>query len=289
MNSMTGYAYQEISSENYTLSVEIKSVNSRFLELSINMPSFMNRLETRFRELITSKVSRGKIDVYLKIKEINSALNVEVNTQAALAYSNALKKIAEAVGIDASAVSLGLISSQEGVLISQKEIDIEYYWNIFFPVFSECLERFIEDRLREGQNLKVDLLRSLKRIEQSRDIFLQYQSNMEQIFKENIINRFHEMLGDNIDEQKILQETASLLMKYTINEEIVRLSSHITALKQEIQENPLPGKKIDFICQEMNREINTTGSKNQLIEVGQAVIAAKDALENIREQARNIE
>ena len=289
MNSMTGYAYQEISTENYTLSVEIKSVNSRFLELSINMPSYMSRLESRFREMLSSKISRGKIDVYLKIKEFNSELSVEVNTQAALAYANALKKVASAVGLDEKAVTLSLISSQEGVLISQKDTDIEYYWNIFQPLFSECLERFIEDRLREGQNLKVDLLRSLKRIEDARDVFLQYQSQMEKIFRDNIINRFHEMLGDNLDEQRIMQETASLLMKYTINEEIVRLTSHINALKKEISENPVPGKKMDFICQEMNREINTIGSKNQIIEVGQAVISAKDALENIREQSRNVE
>jgi uncharacterized protein (TIGR00255 family) len=289
MNSMTGYAYEEISNENYSLSVEIKSVNSRFLELTINMPSYMNRLETRFRELITSKISRGKIDIYLKIKELNSVLNVDVNTKAAVSYSNALKKIARAVGIDESAVTLSLISSQEGVLISQKEIDIEYYWNVFFPVFSKALEKFISDRKREGENLKTDLLKSLSYIENARDVFLQYQSQMETIFKENIIKRFHEMLGDNLDEQRIMQETASLLIKYTINEEIVRLTSHINALKNEINDNPLPGKKMDFICQEMNREINTIGSKNQIIEAGKAVIAAKDALENIREQARNVE
>ncbi|MBO6100917.1 MAG: DUF1732 domain-containing protein, partial [Spirochaetaceae bacterium] len=103
------------------------------------------------------------------------------------------------------------------------------------------------------------------------------------------LKRFEEVLGDNVDEQRAMQETAALLVKYTINEEIVRLKSHISALKKEIEDNPAPGRKLDFICQEMNREINTIGSKNQISEVGAAVITAKDALENIREQIRNIE
>jgi uncharacterized protein (TIGR00255 family) len=112
---------------------------------------------------------------------------------------------------------------------------------------------------------------------------------MERIFKDNIRNRFTELLGNNIDEQRVMQETAALLVKYTINEEIVRLRAHLVSLKKELAENPAPGRKADFICQEINREVNTIGSKNQIFEVGQAVIDAKDALENIREQMRNIE
>ena len=112
---------------------------------------------------------------------------------------------------------------------------------------------------------------------------------MEQTFKDNLRSRFIDLLGDKVDEQRILQETAALLVKYTINEEIVRLNAHLSSLKNEINNNPAPGRKIDFICQEINREINTIGSKNQNLEVGQIVIEAKDALENIREQSRNIE
>ena len=112
---------------------------------------------------------------------------------------------------------------------------------------------------------------------------------MEATFKENIEKKFQELLGENYDQQRVMAEVASLLVKYTISEEVVRLQSHIDALKSEIERNPAPGRKIDFICQEMNREINTIGSKNQFLEVGQAVIESKDALENIREQAKNVE
>jgi len=112
---------------------------------------------------------------------------------------------------------------------------------------------------------------------------------MEQFFKEQITTKFNELLGDKADENRIMTETAAMLVKYTINEEIVRLHSHIAAMKAEMKNNPVPGKKLDFICQEMNREINTIGSKNQFAEVGAMVIQAKDSLENIREQAKNVE
>lgn len=289
MNSMTGYAYEEITKEDYVLSVEIKSVNSRFLDLSINMPYFMSRLENKFKEKITGKIFRGKIDIYLKIKETNSKIQIDVNTEAAKTYAQAIKKVAESIGNKIDEVPLGLIINQEGVLLPQKDIDLDYYWNIFEEPFDKALTTFIQDRAREGENLKNDLLNSLSRIEESKNLFAQWQPKMENIFKENIIKRFNELLGDNIDMQRVMQETAALLMKYTINEEIVRLGSHINGLKDEILNNPAPGKKIDFICQEMNREINTIGSKNQFIEVGQSVIAAKDALENLREQAKNVE
>jgi uncharacterized protein (TIGR00255 family) len=112
---------------------------------------------------------------------------------------------------------------------------------------------------------------------------------MEQTFKEQLSNKFHELLGDQVDENRIMTEVASMLVKYTINEEIVRLHSHLDAMKTEIQNNPTPGKKLDFICQEINREINTIGSKNQFAQVSSVVINAKDALENIREQSKNVE
>ena len=153
----------------------------------------------------------------------------------------------------------------------------------------KALNQFVADREREGNNLCKDILKMADKIEKCVSVFIEWQSKMEEIFKANILKRFEEVLGDNVDEQRAMQETAALLVKYTINEEIVRLKSHISALKKEIEDNPAPGRKLDFICQEMNREINTIGSKNQISEVGAAVITAKDALENIREQIRNIE
>ncbi|MGP1586973.1 MAG: YicC/YloC family endoribonuclease [Treponemataceae bacterium] len=289
MTSMTGYSYKEFSSEDYTLSVEFKSVNSRFLDVSINLPFFLGRLEPMLKEMVTSNIQRGKVDVFIRIKEINTPTNIVIDKSAALAYFNAIKSVAQLCSLDETKIPLSLIVSQEGVLSNQKEIDIERYKNMIMPVFTDAMECFIIDRQREGVNLQKDILLQLEKIKTAHDLFLEFQPKMEAEFKSQITKKFEEVLSDKIDENRIMSEVASMLVKYTINEEIVRLKSHINSLLTEIHENPIPGKKIDFICQEMNREINTIGSKNQFIEVGKQVIVAKDALENIREQTKNVE
>ena len=289
MNSMTGYSYNEELGENYSVSVEIKSVNSRFLDLSINLPSFLGRLESKFKELITSKIQRGKIDVFIRIKENNVPVTISVDEKMARSYFDAISKVANTIGQTEKDIPLSLIISQEGVLTSQKEIDIDYYWNLILPIFEKAFEDFVVDRKREGENLKNDLLFQLDKIQKASNLFSEWQPKMENAFKECILKKFNELLADKVDEQRVMTEVAALMVKYTINEEIVRLKSHINTLTKEIEENPIPGKRIDFICQEMNREINTIGSKNQFIEIAQEVINAKDALENIREQSKNIE
>lgn len=286
---MTGYAYKEITDEEVNLSVEIKSWNSRFLDLSINMPSFLGRLEQRIREAASSSILRGKVELNIRLREKNAPVTIDVDENAARAYMDAIQKVQNAVGLGSEKIPLNLIVNQEGVLNIQKDVDPERFWAMIEPVFKDALADFTADRDREGANLKKDLLEKLAKIEESEKLFKDWIPQMENLFREGILKRFHEVLGDEVDEQRVMTETAALLVKYTINEEVVRLQSHIDALKSEMENNPAPGRKIDFICQEMNREINTIGSKNQFIEVGQAVINAKDALENIREQAKNIE
>ena len=291
MISMTGYAYEEVTTDNAVISVEIKSVNSRFLDLTVNLPSYLNPLESEFRNLISQKVARGKVDVYIRIKETHSDGAVTVDTQLARTYMDAYKQIATAAGlasVDPSAALYALIN-QEGVLNSNREYDVDKYRTMLMPVFEAAFQRFLNDKEREGQNMKADLLEKLAKLEECAIFFKEWQPKMEEIFKEQITTRFNELLGENADQNRIMTETAAMLVKYTINEEIVRLASHIKAMKDEINNNPIPGKRLDFICQEMNREINTIGSKNQFAEVSAMVINAKDALENIREQSKNVE
>lgn len=288
MTSMTGYSYVETSTETSTVSVEIKSVNSRFLDLTINLPPYLNQLESSFRAVISEKVVRGKVDVYIRVKETESDIEIAADTNAAKAYLDAIKKIADATGYS-SDIPLSLIISQPGVLNTNKNYDVEKYNQMISPVLKESLEKFCADRNREGENLKKDLLSKLSKLEECAAFFKEWQPKMESIFKEQITAKFKELLADQVDENRIMTETAAMLVKYTINEEIVRLHSHLAAMKAEIENNPAPGKKLDFLCQETNREINTIGSKNQFAEVGAMVIAAKDSLENIREQAKNVE
>ena len=291
MTSMTGYAYEEVTLENAVVSVEIKSVNSRFLDLTVNLPSYLNALEAEFRSKIAAKVARGKVDVYMRIKETHNEGQVTVDTQLAKTYMDAYRQIAAAAGLPSvnPEAALYALINQEGILNSNREYDVEKYRQMLTPVFDTAFERFLQDKEREGANMKKDLLQKLGKLEECADFFKEWQPKMEEFFKEQITSRFKELLGENAEQNRIMTETAAMLVKYTINEEIVRLCSHISAMKTEINDNPIPGKRLDFICQEMNREINTIGSKNQFAEVGAMVINAKDALENIREQSKNVE
>ncbi len=289
MNSMTGYGYKEDVIDGTQISVEIKSVNSRFLDLNINLPYFLNQLESRIRKCVTEKIVRGKIDLTIRVKDLNSNAKVSVDSQAAKMYQEAALEVAKTLGRDVKDIPLSFILQQEGVLNISHDYDAELYWNKIQVIFNEVFEQFIQDRRREGENLKIDLLEKLSVLDECAAFFKQWQPQMEEKFKNQITTKFKELLGEHVDENRIMTETAAMLVKYTINEEIIRLHSHLSALRNEINTNPTPGKRIDFICQEANREINTIGSKNQFLEVGERVISAKDALENIREQSKNVE
>ncbi len=288
MTSMTGYGYNEMNYETAIVSVEIKSVNSRFLDLNINLPPFLNSIESYFRNKISQSITRGKVDVFIRVKELESDAQIYADTKMAKSYYDAIKEVAIATGYDEKSIPLSLILEQNGVLNSNKTYDVEKYQSMIEPIFDNALNQFVKDANREGENLLVDLKSKLLELENCADFFKKWQPKMENVFKEIITAKFNDLLKDNVDENRIMTEVAAMLVKYTINEEIVRLQSHIKAMKDELENNPYPGKKIDFICQEMNREINTIGSKNQFAEVGAMVIKAKDSLENIREQSKNI-
>ncbi|MBO7123477.1 MAG: YicC family protein [Treponema sp.] len=293
MNSMTGYAYKEDIVGTAQISVEIKSVNNRFLDLSVSLPSFLNPIEQKIRKTVSEKIARGKVDLAIRVRENQSNSKVTADLGAAKAYYDAIKSVAASLGAEnfsgGGAIPLSLVTSQEGVLSLSRDVDADEYWNKIQPTFDAAVETFLADRAREGKNLKADLLKKLDVLDQCAAFFAQWQPQMEGKFKEQILSRFEELLGDKVDQNRVMAEVAALMVKYTINEEIVRLQSHLKAMRKEMEENPAPGKRLDFICQEANREINTIGSKNQFIEVGQKVIDAKDALENIREQSKNVE
>ncbi|MBO4404039.1 MAG: YicC family protein [Treponema sp.] len=289
MNSMTGYGFKETIVDGTQISVEIKSVNSRFLDLAVNMPPFLNPLEKKIRALVSEKVLRGKVDVNIRIKDLSSNAKVIPDFNAARMYYNAFSGIASALELKKDDIPLSLIVNQDGVLTVTHEYDADSYWEKISATFDEVLSSFCDDRKREGENLRKDLLLKIAELKECADFFKKMQPEMEKKFKETVTQKFKEITGEYADENRIMQEVAAMVVKYTINEEIVRLFSHLESLEAEIKGEGAPGKRLDFICQEANREINTIGSKNQSVEIGKAVIRAKDALENIREQSKNVE
>jgi len=288
MISMTGYAYREKTGEDLSASVEIKGCNSRYLDIYINQPPWLSAFESRIREIISARCGRGKVEVFIRFREHNAPVSISINKNAARAYFDALNDIAKEFGISEKP-SLSVLMEMENVIEIEKKRDDERYWQEILPLLSEAVQAFSMEREREGKHTECDILSNLKIIESSLETVSSFVPVIEKTLKDNIRSRFTELLGSQIDENRVLAETASLLLKYTISEEISRLVSHIGEFKKETEKNPRPGKKCDFLCQEINREINTIGSKSAILEVSAEVVKMKEALENIREQLRNIE
>ncbi|GHV91578.1 hypothetical protein AGMMS50268_20810 [Spirochaetia bacterium] len=305
MKSMTGFAYREVQENNFSLSVEIRSYNSRFLEIYVNLPPWLSTLETAVREYIASRCVRGKIEVSLRLREHNAPVKVAVNQEAVRAYGEAIQKVADILQIDEKP-SLAMILGMEGVLEIERNRDAirqegtlhpsgpehspgSSYWDQIEPVLKNAVDDFDAERVREGRHTQEDILSHIAILESSLKTVSSFAPQIESSIKENLKSRFAEVLGNQIDENRILAETAVLLMKYTISEELSRLSSHLAEFRAETERNPSPGKKLDFLCQEINREINTIGSKTPILEVSRAVVDMKNSLENVREQLRNVE
>jgi len=285
---MTGYGFVEKKIEGLSLSVEIKSYNSRFQDLSINLPSQYSRFENDIRKIILSSLSRGKIDVYIRIKDENPEVSISINEAIAEAYAKNFAALEKKLK-QKKANYLSFILSQEGVLTSEKSIDYDKVFSLCENAVNEAIEICLIDKKREGENLQKEIRTQTVILKESLVVFKNHQDTMQEQFSKSIQEKYTELTEKVLDDERLMTELALLLIKYTIKEEIARLESHIEILEKEILENSQPGKKIDFICQEIQREINTIGSKNQIIEVTHAVVSAKEALENIREQAKNVE
>ncbi|MCL2139402.1 MAG: YicC family protein [Treponema sp.] len=288
MTSMTGFAAAEWMDKDISLTIEMKGYNHRFLEITVNTSPWLSFLEQDIRRTVSEFCGRGKIEVYIRIKEKNPPIEVSININAAKAYKDAIFGLASSLGIEGN-VSASLLIGMEGVLEAEKNRHEEHYWKALEPVLIDTACKFREERSREGKFLEQVILEYLGQIETKLKIIEAYVPNLENNIKENIKTRFKEISGNEIDENRVLAETAILLMKYTISEEISRLWAHLCEFKKEAANNDRPGKKLDFLCQEINREINTIGSKSNILEVSQAVVEMKESLENIREQLRNIE
>ncbi|MDR1858198.1 MAG: YicC family protein [Treponema sp.] len=288
MIGMTGFAYREWAGEDISVSVEVKGYNSRYLEIYVNSPPWLSRLEPKIREHVTGVCGRGKVEVLLRVRELNTPLKVSVNANAAGAYLQAVSDLAKSQGIDEK-LSVSVLIGLEGVLEIEKPRDEQRYWTVIEPVLRDAIGAFQEERAREGRHAQENILGSIGRVESALQTVESRVPDIENTIKENITSRFRELTGSGIDENRVLAETAILLMKYTISEEVSRLSSHLAEFRAETARNERPGKKLDFLCQEINREINTIGSKSPILEVSRAVVEMKESVENAREQLRNVE
>lgn len=279
--SMTGYG--KGSSGNFR--VEVRSSNHKNLDININVPHFLFSQDPEIRKTVKSRFTRGRIDIFMPRQEIES-VKLKVNKTLAREYYNALISLKEELSI-ADDIGISMIASQRDVfLMDEPEIDNAD----FYTALNNALDELRKTRVEEGINLIADIKKKLlslesytKRIEEKRDGFT---LNAQQKLKD----RLKELLdGVEIDETRLIQETAIIIEKSDITEEIVRIKSHLGLFADILRSGDTIGKKIDFFIQELRREVNTIGSKSQDIEIATAVVEMKHDLEKIKEQVQNLQ
>ena len=288
MISMTGFGHGEHRDSRVQMVLEVRSYNNRYLELSINLPYSIKQLEPRVREYLSSRIQRGKVEFYLSLTELEDSSDVVVDHARVRTYTAALEELRRLAGIRERPTLAHLIGL-DGVLKTVSRKDPEALWALVTPLLEKVFAEFNSSRAVEGRKTEQDIRRCADDI---RDRMVVIESKVPEIetrIKTGLRERFRELLGDGVDESRILAETAVQLMRGDINEEIQRTTAHLESLHGALGSSGPQGKRLDFVCQEIGREINTIGSKSMLIEIDQAVIAVKDSLEKIREQLRNVE
>lgn len=291
MKSMTGYGRHIATFGGTELTVEIKSVNNRYLETSVKLPRAYMFLEDKIKKTVQEYVSRGKADVFLTFRRIEgSDKKVSVDTALAGEYLSALTSASESLSLrnDISVSTLFRIPDVFTVL-EEKE-DEEALWNFVSETLKEALVRYNEMRETEGEKLKKDILSRLEFIENTADEIEKENKETVNAYRERLYEKIKAVLSDRtIDDARVLQEVAIFSDKVCVNEEVIRLHSHSSQFRSIMESAEPVGKKLDFLTQELNREANTTGSKCQDARVTEKVIALKSEIEKIREQIQNIE
>ncbi len=291
VRSMTGYGRAQKLIGNKEITVEIRSVNHRFLEYSSRVPRTYAYLEEKLKSLVKSSVSRGKVDLSLSVQTIGGTdSQVVINHELARSYLKALQNLSEDLQIknDITVSQMARFSDIFSVLRVQD--DEEEVWNAVREVAQEALDRFVQMRCAEGEKMQQDLLYRLDLIEQ----MVQKVEELSPKTVEQYSNRLHakiqEVLQSNtVDEQRVMTEVAIFAEKIAVAEETVRLGSHVHQFREILKSTEPVGRKLDFLVQEFNREANTIGSKAQDLEIARIVVNLKSEIEKIREQIQNIE
>ena len=290
IRSMTGYGKANLEKLERTYQIEIKSVNHRYLDISIKMPKAISYLEEDIKKCISRKIQRGKVDVFVTF-ENNSAegKNIKINTEIAQMYIEQLRKLAESENISSN-IEVTEISKYPDVLNIQNNQDDETIKNELMEVTENAVNKIINMKEAEGGRIAEDLSIRLDWIHKKILEISKISTGLIQEYVVKLKARVQELLqNQEIDEARLAQEVVIYADKCSVEEEITRLNSHISQFKELLNSNTQIGKKLDFIIQEMNRETNTIGSKANNLEITNDVIDIKTEIENIREQVQNIE
>ena len=287
MKSMTGYAHVTYDDRSVAVTIELKSYNNRFLDLYVLVPPEISPLEPRIREYVRSRVARGRVELSVRLSRAGDD-ELAIDMGRAVRYHRALCALSEQLGLG-DQVELADLLRLEGVLQRRPDVDVEELWQSLSPALEQAYVAFDKSREAEGESTRDDLATQLSALVAGLSVVETEAAKIENHVTEGVRERFQEVLGDDVDTRRVYEEAAMMLVRFSINEEIVRLRSHCTAFKEGLGQTGPVGKRLDFTAQEMLREVNTIGSKSPDVAVSRAVIEMKERLENIREQLRNVE
>lgn len=291
LRSMTGFGRGEYTGKLKQVTVEIKAVNNRFAEVQIKLPYQYTALEERIRRSILKQLSRGRIDVYVKLKDTSQRpRQLQVDKELAVTYYKTLEDLATVTGIPCQVNVTQIAQFHDVLTMSEGEEEIDLIWEELLPALEEALNALLEMREKEGQKLKEDLLARLQILQGIQVRISEKSPLVVELYRGKLKTRLQELLtGEPLDEERFAMEVALFADKCNIDEELVRLKSHFLQFAQNLEEDLAVGRKLDFLLQEMNREVNTIGSKANDLEITRAVVELKSELEKIREQIQNIE
>lgn len=291
IKSMTGFGRSEIINEDRKVVVEIKAVNHRYCDMNIKLPKKLNYFETAIRTFLKDYIQRGKVDVYITYEDYTkSNVCVKYNREVAAEYVAYLNSMAEEFNLT-SDLSVSVVGRFPEVFsLEEQNTDEETLWEFLKTALAEAAERFVESRIAEGGNLKQDLLSKLDEMEEMVSVIEEKSPEIIADYKARLIDKIRELsVNTQIDEQRIATEVTLFADKVCVDEEIVRLKSHIAGTKNILKDGDAVGRKLDFIAQEMNREANTILSKSNSLDISDIGINLKTEIEKVREQIQNIE
>ncbi|MCR4990511.1 MAG: YicC family protein [Lachnospiraceae bacterium] len=291
IKSMTGFGRVEVEEGARKICVELKSVNHRYLDVSIKMPKKLNYFEASIRNELKNYISRGKVDVFITYEDFSeSNVVIKYNKDVAAEYLKYLKSMSEEFGLDDDIRVSTLSRYPEVFSMEEQNVDEEALWALLQKAIKGASENFIETRVKEGENLKNDLIGKLDGMLENVDFIEKRSPVIVEEYRQRLADKVHELLEDGrVDESRLVMEVAIFADKVCVDEELVRLRSHIETMKQNLIEGGSVGRKLDFLAQEMNREANTTLSKCNDLEISNHAIELKTDIEKVREQIQNIE
>ncbi len=290
IKSMTGFGKASNILDGRSLDLEFKSVNSRYRDINIRMPKSLMPLEDRIKKQLSTCIARGKVDVFLTYRNYNeSDLEVRVNHGAAKKYVAALRELTRDLDIKDDISSSFLLNLENVIQLEEKAEDLDEVWQLVYGVLTEAMAEHESMRLAEGKNLKNDLLEKDRSIMDQLSAIEQLAEGTTQRYREKLEERLDELNKLYIEDDRIAQEVALFADRASIDEEIIRLASHMKQFRELLELEEPVGRKLDFLAQEMNREANTMASKSVDIEITGYALGIKNDIEKMREQIQNIE